>query len=294
MSDKEIDEATGVETTGHEWDGIKELNNPMPRWWLWTFYATILFSIGYCIYYPAIPLIDGATRGIANFSTRANLAEDVARAEEGKFDLLSRIEITPLEDIRHNEELFRFATTGGRSLYKVYCSTCHGSGAQGAPGYPNLNDDAWIWGGDLDAIYTSISHGVRNTEDDDARYSEMIAFGRDGVLGTPEIRDVAEYVLKLSGQSFDVAGATRGALLYADNCVACHGENGEGVRDMGGPDIQDAIWLYGGSRAEIIAQVQNPKHGVMPPWLDRLGPASVKQLAIYVHSLGGGEKARTE
>mgnify|MGYP000312261113 CR=1 FL=1 len=196
MAKSEIDDVSGVETTGHEWDGIKELNNPLPRWWLWTFYACIAFAVGYVIYYPAIPLLEGSTMGISGETNRSLLHAELAQADAAKAGLLSRIESTGLEDIRSNEELFRFAVAGGSSLYKVNCSQCHGSGAQGAPGYPNLNDDDWIWGGDLESIYTTIRHGVRNAEDDDARVSQMPAFG-DGVLETPQIADVTQYVLQL-------------------------------------------------------------------------------------------------
>lgn len=294
MSEKEIDEVSGVQTTGHEWDGIRELDNPMPRWWLWTFYACILFAVGYCIYYPAIPLLTGATPGTSGFSTRADVARDMQQAKASKAALMSQIEAMPLEDIRNNDALYRFAVSAGKSNFKVYCSQCHGSGAQGAPGYPNLNDDDWIWGGDLASIYTTISHGVRSTADDETRVSEMPAFGRDGILKSSQIKDTAEYVLKLSNQAHNERAAARGAAVFAENCVACHGADGKGGREVGAPNLTDSIWLYGGSREEIVSQVTQSKHGVMPSWLPRLGEASVKQLAIYVHSLGGGEKAKVE
>jgi cytochrome c oxidase cbb3-type subunit 3 len=207
--------------------------------------------------------------------------------------MVSRIETASLEDIRKNDELFRFASAGGASLYKVNCSQCHGSGAQGAEGIPNLSDDAWLWGGDLEAIYTTIKHGVRNNDDDDARFSEMPAFG-DGVLEPAQIGAVSQYVLKLSGQDHDAAQAESGAEVFLENCAACHGEDGKGGRDFGAPNLSDALWLYGGSAQAIAAQITNPKHGVMPAWGLRLDEAEVKQLAVYVHSLGGGEQAPAE
>ncbi|MEM8811149.1 MAG: cytochrome-c oxidase, cbb3-type subunit III [Pseudomonadota bacterium] len=293
MAQNEIDDVSGVETTGHEWDGIKELNTPLPRWWLWTFYATIVFSIGYVIYYPAIPLIEGSTMGISGVTNRSIVEEELAAARAAQGERLTQVETLPLEEIVRNDELLRFAIAGGESLYKVNCSQCHGSGAEGGPGYPNLNDDAWLWGGDLEAIYTTIAHGVRNQEDDDARFSEMPAFG-DGILERDQIRDVTEYILQFSGRAEDTAAVERGTELYADNCASCHGESGEGGRDFGAPKLSDALWLYGDQPAEIAAQIANPKHGVMPPWAGRLGESGVKQLTLYVHSLGGGEAAPPE
>lgn len=290
MAPREVDEFSGVETTGHEWDGIRELDNPMPRWWVWIFYATIVFSIGYVIYYPAIPLIEGSTLGISQHTTRKAVEAEIAEAKAAKAGLVSKIEQTDLETIRQDDELSRFAVAGGKSLYKVYCSQCHGSGAQGAPGYPNLNDDDWLWGGDLETLYTTIAHGVRNDEDEDARFSDMPAFG-DDLLEPEQISSVTDYVLKISNQEHDPAKAEAGLEVYAENCAACHGETGTGGREFGAPNLADALWLYGGTRDEIATQIRVPKHGVMPPWQARLGDVGVKQLAIYVHSLGGGEKA---
>jgi len=290
MAPREVDEFSGVETTGHEWDGIRELDNPMPRWWVWIFYATIVFSLGYVIYYPAIPLIETSTMGISQHTTRKAVEAEIAEAKAAKAGLVARIEQTDLETIRQDEELSRFAVAGGESLYKVYCSQCHGSGAQGAPGYPNLNDDDWLWGGDLETLYTTIAHGVRNDEDEDARFSEMPAFG-DGLLEAEQISSVTDYVLKLSNQDHDATRAEAGKEVYAENCASCHGEDGTGGREFGAPNLADALWLYGSSRDEIATQIRVPKHGVMPPWKTRLGDVGVKQLAVYIHSLGGGEKA---
>ncbi|MEE4237059.1 MAG: cytochrome-c oxidase, cbb3-type subunit III [Anderseniella sp.] len=289
MADKEIDKVSGVETTGHEWDGIKELNNPLPRWWLWTFYATIVFSVGYMAYYPAIPLIEGSTMGISGQTNRSVLQQELKAASEANAGLVSRIETSSLQDIRTNDELFRFAVAGGQSLYKVNCSQCHGSGAQGAPGYPNLNDDDWLWGGDLDAIYTTIKHGVRNGTAD-ARDSLMPAYG-EGILEAPQIVQVANYVMQLSGQEHDAASASTGKELYAENCAACHGEDGKGGRDFGAPNLADQLWLYGGTVDQVATQISKPKHGVMPAWGPKLDEAEVKKLTVYVHSLGGGEQS---
>lgn len=290
----EIDQTTGVSTTGHEWDGIKELDNPMPRWWLWTFFASIIFAVGYMIYYPAIPLIDGSTMGISGETNRSLLKQETELSNQKRVEKITLLNKTNLLDIQKNSDLYRFAVRGGKSLFKVNCVQCHGSGAAGGPGYPNLNDDEWIWGGDLDAIYTTIAHGARNGEDDDERVGDMPAFGRDEMLDREQIASAAEFVLKLSGQEHDTALALQGGAIFEENCASCHGGAGLGDREFGAPSLADAIWLYGGSREQIISQISTPKAGVMPPWISRLGEGSIKQLTIYVHSLGGGENTKAQ
>lgn len=287
MSKKEIDEISGVETTGHEWDGIKELNTPMPRWWLWTFYGTIVWAVIYCVLYPAIPLINGATPGILGYSSRGELAKTVAVADEAKAEFVSQIEGMDVGAVLENPELTRFAVAGGESAFKVYCSQCHGAGAAGAPGYPNLNDDEWLWGGSIDEIHATIAHGVRYDADEDTRIGEMPAFGE--FMERDQIRATANYVASLSGLEHDEAYVEEGKTLFEENCSACHGEDAGGMTDLGAPSLNDAIWLYGGNVEAISAQISKPQHGVMPAWQDRLGDATVKQLAVYVHSLGGGE-----
>jgi len=287
MSDKPIDELSGVETTGHEWDGIKELNNPLPRWWLWTFYGSIVFAIGYTIAYPAWPLISTAIGGVLGYSSRANLDESLASARAAQGDLLAQIETRPLADIIADDALARFARAGGRSTFKVYCSQCHGSGAEGAAGYPNLNDDEWIWGGSVEQIYTTIAHGARST-DPETHYNVMPNFGADALLSKDEIDVVARQVASLSGIPGGEA-TPEGAQLYADNCASCHGEAGQGLAELGGPSLADPIWLYGNSLAAITAQIHAPRHGMMPAWSGKLGDAAIKQLAVYVHGLGGGQ-----
>ncbi len=287
--ENEIDQISGTETTGHEWDGIKELNTPLPRWWLWTFYATIIFSLVYVVLYPAIPLINGATQGVLGWSSRALLREEIAEAEAANADKLEAMRTLELSEIAADAELRQFAINAGNAAFKVNCVQCHGAGAAGSPGYPNLNDDEWIWGGDLEAIHLTIVHGIRYVNDDDSRISDMPAFGADELLAPDEISDTAWYVLSLSGQDADAAAAGRGETLYVDNCAACHGEAGEGVRDLGAPALNDAIWLYGGDHTQIVSQINAPSHGVMPGWQGRLADETVKALAVYVHALGGGE-----
>lgn len=287
MSEREIDETTGVETTGHEWDGIKELNNPLPRWWLWTFYACIVFAIGYSVAFPAWPLISSATPGLLGYSSRADHAAEIAAAKAAQGETLARIAQMPVADILEDQNLARFASAGGRSLFKVYCSQCHGTGATGALGYPNLNDDEWIWGGTIDDIYTTIAHGARSPSDADTRYNLMPAFG-DGLLEPAQLTAVARYVASLTGIEGGEDTAD-GRQVFADNCAGCHGENAQGMPEIGGPSLNDSIWLYEGSLAGIEGQIKRPQHGMMPAWLPRLGDEAVKQLAVYVHGLGGGQ-----
>ncbi len=287
MSHKHIDDVTGVETTGHEWDGIRELNNPLPRWWLWTFYACIIWSVGYVIAYPAIPLITGATKGVLGYSSRAEVAADISAARAAQGVYLERIAATPVEEISADAELLQFAIAGGSSAFKVNCAACHGAGAQGSAGYPNLNDDDWLWGGTIDQVYHTIAHGVRYSGDPDTRDSMMPAFGE--ILEPAQIREVAAYVMGLTGTPADPSLVETGKAVFAENCVACHGETAQGTQELGAPNLADAIWFYGSTEAEIIAQINNPKHGAMPAWVERLGEPTIKQLAVYVHALGGGQ-----
>lgn len=302
---KDIDEHSGVETTGHEWDGIKELNNPLPRWWLWVFIICIIWSIGYWVVYPAWPTISGegergGTAGTFGWTQYGKLAKDQQEINDIRAQYLERFENASFEEIQSNEELFAFALAGGGAAFKDNCATCHGSGGQGAPGYPNLNDDDWIWAGDIEGIHETILYGIRMS--DDARSSEMPAYG--DMLEGEEISAVADYVIGLSnGEStplnedmeYEEVEAFQnnpvGAMVYFDNCAACHGYKGEGIREMGAPNLSDAIWLKSedGSKKAIMSQIKEPKHGIMPGWVDRLDENTIRQLAIYVHSLGGGE-----
>lgn len=289
MSEKQIDEITGVSTTGHEWDGIRELDNPMPRWWLITFYATIVWAAAYTIAYPAWPLIHTATSGLLGYSSRGDIKTELAAAQAARADYIAAVSAKTIDEIVADDELRTFAASAGAAAFKVNCVQCHGSGAQGSAGYPNLNDDDWLWGGSADQIQQTIAHGIRFAEDSDTRVSEMPAFGE--VLQPKEITQAAFFVASLSGKAGD-AGAddiAAGRQIFAQNCAACHGEEGKGNRELGAPDLTDAIWLYGSTVADIAAQIRAPKHGVMPAWAARLGNTTVKELAVYVHSLGGGE-----
>lgn len=284
-------------TTGHVWDGIKEFDNPMPRWWLWTFYACIVWGIGYTIAYPAWPLINGATPGVFGYSTRGEVVEDIQRFDDMNADIRTRITEVELAAINQsdNPDLYNYAIQGGAATFATWCSQCHGSGAAGvqASGYPNLLDDDWLWGGTLDEIHYTISHGIRNEDDLDARYSEMTAY--DEILSDDEIASVVQYVRNMSGQEADATLAAAGEEVFLNNCAACHMDDGTGDTFLGAPNLTDAIWLYGGSEEAIEHTVRYSRFGVMPPWsadasdAGRLSEAEVRSVSVYVHSLGGGE-----
>lgn len=287
MVEKKTDEETGVETTGHSWDGIEELNNPLPRWWLYTLYACIAWAIAYTIAYPAWPMISGATSGLLGYSTRGEVAKDIASHEALNSGLVTELLAADLADLPPEDDLHRYATARGASVFRAQCSQCHGAGAAGAKGYPNLLDDDWLWGGDIDNIAATVTHGIRNETDDDARYSEMPAFGE--ILEDDEIASVVEHVVSLSAPDYDAALAAAGSEVFADNCASCHGGDALGDRDLGAPNLADAIWLYGGDRPTLEHTVRNARYGVMPAWGQRLSDADVRAVSVYVHSLGGGE-----
>jgi cytochrome c oxidase cbb3-type subunit III len=287
---RDVDPYSGIETTSHEWDGIKELNKPLPRWWLYVFYATILWSVGYWVAYPAFPLISSYTKGLLGYSQRVRVNESLAGAKAAQAKYNDAIAKASLAQIEADPDLLAFAIAGGRAAFANNCAGCHGRGAQGAIGYPNLNDDNWIWGGTLDAIQRTIAYGARNGSDE-AHTGQMPRFGLDNLLTPQQIDDAAEYVRSLSKLSHDVTAAERGKAVFAGDgaCASCHGETGSGNQAVGAPNLAANIWLYGGSKEALVATIRNGRGGVMPAWAERLDPETIKKLTLYVHSLGGGE-----
>lgn len=279
-------------TTGHSWDGIEEYDNPMPRWWLIVFYICILWSVVYWVLYPAWPLVSGATSGILGYSSRADVATEIAEADAANQVWYDRLMATDLDAIAADPELEHFAVQAGAAVFRAHCSQCHGAGADGlrqGSGFPNLLDDEWMWGGTMADIVQTVTYGIRNDEfADETRYSEMPSFGRDELLSTAEIDQVVNHVLAISGQPHDIALAQAGTQVFLDNCASCHGDDGAGDRTVGAPPLNNAIWLYGGSEAEIRASVNNAHFGIMPGFTERLPAAQVRAVAAYVHQLGGG------
>jgi cytochrome c oxidase cbb3-type subunit 3 len=285
----EIDKVTGTATTGHEWDGIKELNTPLPRWWVITFYLTILWSIGYWFVYPAWPLIWSHTTGLIGYSSRADVAADLDKLEAIRGVKMATLGKAPLAEIEKDPALLALARARGKTVFGDNCAPCHGSGGAGAKGFPNLNDDDWLWGGTLEQISKSIQFGVRSGHAE-AHEGAMLAFGREGILKKPEIVTVANYVRQIAGlptaANYDAAA---GKKIFAENCAACHGDAGKGNPELGAPNLTDGIWLYGSDEATLVQTITNGRAGVMPAWVGRLDPATIKALTVYVHSLGGGK-----
>ena len=294
MSDdhkKEIDDVSGVETTGHEWDGLKELNNPLPRWWLWVWLASIVWGVIYFTLYPAWPVPGGHTKGALGYTQFNELKENQAEITERQSQYLKRFENASYKEIFEDPELYALANAGGASAFKDNCATCHGAGGVGAKGYPNLNDDDWLWGGKLADIEQTLKYGIR-AEHIDTRVSQMPAFGKDGLLSAKEISTVVDFVLALSDPKKD-AFTLKGAEIFAKQCASCHGPQGKGDHEFGAPNLTDKIWLYGGDRHTLYETIFYARGGVMPNWEGRLDSNTIRQLAVYLHELGGGEEQLT-
>jgi cytochrome c oxidase cbb3-type subunit III len=295
---KEIDSVTGVETTGHEWDGIKELNNPAPRWWLWVFFITFIWSIGYWVIYPAWPTLSGegtrgATKGSEEWTSYKQLGIDQKEIVARQDAYMEKFSKSSFEDVMKDPALYEFAMAGGAAAFKDNCSVCHGTGGAGGNGYPNLNDDDWIWGGTLNDIHTTLLYGIRAGHESER--NSMMPEYKD-MLSLPEKNAVAEYVssLSLANDAIDIKMVQQGKEIFAAQCSVCHGDNGKGGQEVGAPNLSDAIWLHGDIadkdiKGKIISQLNAPKHGVMPYWQGRLSPQTIRQLTIYVHELGGGK-----
>lgn len=289
MAKQEIDVVTGTATTGHEWDGVKELNTPLPRWWVWVFYATIVWSVVYWVLYPSWPLLNGYTRGLLDYSSRASVDREMAALQQLRGAKAVALANADLADIEKDQSLLAFARAQGKAAFGDNCAPCHGVGATGAKGYPNLNDDDWLWGGTLPAIYQTIEYGIRSGHAQ-ARENQMPAFGKDGTLKRDEVLEVANYVRSLSGlPTRPGADLAAGKKIFAENCAVCHGDEGKGNEELGAPNLTDRIFLNGSDEAAIIETINTGRGGVMPAWVGRLDPATLKALAVYVHTLGGGK-----
>jgi len=286
-----VDAFTGTGTTGHVWDGIRELNTPLPRWWLWLFYATIVWSIGYWVVYPAWPLISSSTQGVFNWHSREAVVIDLQALKAQRGPMASKLAQASLQEIAADPSLSEFARAQGRAAFVENCAPCHGAGGGGGRAYPNLDDDDWIWGGKLEDIEQTIRHGIRSGDADARGGAAMPAFGRDNILKRADIETAADYVRSLSGLPVERnANLAAGKKIFADNCAVCHGDDGKGKRDVGAPNLTDPIWLYGSDKAAIVEGIWNGRGGVMPAWAGRLDDVTIKALAVYVHSFGGGEK----
>ncbi|MBI1774019.1 MAG: cytochrome-c oxidase, cbb3-type subunit III [Proteobacteria bacterium] len=285
----EKDTFTGKDTTGHEWDGVKELNTPLPKWWVYTFYATVLWALVWFALYPSWPGIHSYFPGLVGYSTRGELDQRIAAAAERRAPMLGRIRTTDLQKIRADADLLNLSLAGGRVAFAENCVPCHQAGGAGTKGFPNLADDIWIWGGSPEEIHRTVAYGVRNANSE-SHQSQMPRFGLDKILSAAEIDDATDFVLSLSrAGNVPADKIQRGNKLFADNCAACHGDKGTGNKELGAPNLTAGIWLYGGDKASIAETISTGRGGSMPAWSERLDPAIVKMLAIYVHALGGGQ-----
>jgi cytochrome c oxidase cbb3-type subunit 3 len=285
---RETDPISGAETTGHEWDGIKELDNPLPRWWLWTWYACIAFAVVYWVLMPSWPGVNGYWRGLLHKSDRVQVGRELHALDVLRGDQMAQLRSASLETIEKTPALQALAFNAGQSVFGDNCATCHGQGATGGKGYANLRDDVWIWGGSLEQIQQTITHGARSA--DPATHTlQMPAFGRDGVLKPEQINDLTEYVVALSHRRADPAAVARAQSIFAEQCAACHGPQGLGGQQLGAPNLTDADWLYGADRASIHDQIVNGRGGVMPAWGGRLSPETIKALTVYIHANAGGQ-----
>lgn len=283
---KEIDEISGVETTGHTWDGLKELNNPLPRWWVWIFIITCIWSIGYWVVFPSWPTLSGSTEGTSGYTQAKALQKGQAEIEARQQAYLERFEKASYQEILADPELYAFSIAGGKAAFKENCATCHGTGGAGSKGYPNLNDDDWLWGGRLDDIHMILQHGIR-ANNEDSKFSVMPAFGKEKILTREEIYEVVDYVQTLSGDKEPTEAYERGMTIYKNQCASCHGDDGRGKQDIGSPNLTDSIWLYGGDRKTLFETIYFSRAGVMPAWKNRLDENTLRQLTVYLYELSG-------
>jgi cytochrome c oxidase cbb3-type subunit 3 len=287
--DNAKDPVSGYSTTGHEWDGIRELNAPLPRWWLWLFYATIVWGVVYWIAYPSWPLVSSYTRGVLGWQSRDAIETDMKALQDMRGANIAKLASATPAEIIADPKLLQTAQAAGKAAFGTNCAPCHGSGGAGAKGFPNLVDDQWMWGGKPDQIHQTIQYGIRNTNEQ-SRQGNMPAFGKDGIIPKEDIPSVAAYVMTLTGHKAEgKVDLEKGAKLFAENCAACHGEQGKGNAEVGAPNLTSNIWLYGGDQKTIEETITNGRGGVMPAWGERLDPATVNALAVYVHTLGGGQ-----
>ncbi|MBC7951980.1 MAG: cytochrome-c oxidase, cbb3-type subunit III [Rhodospirillaceae bacterium] len=287
MASLEKDSVSGQYTTGHEWDGIKELNTPLPKWWVYVFWATVIWAIAYWVAMPAWPTVNGYTQGMLGYSSRGDLDNELKLQKAARSQWLTKMQAASVEDIAKDKTLLNYAMVGGKIAFGDNCAPCHGTGGVGVAGaYPRLADDEWIWGGTLADIAQTIKYGVRNTNAN-SHVSEMPKFGADALLTKEQIDQVADYVVSLASKA--PAAGSPGEAIFAEQCVACHQDGGVGSKDVGAPALNNNIWLYKGGKDGVVAQIASPKHGAMPAWSERLDEATIKMLTVYVHSLGGGK-----
>jgi len=287
MTVKDRDPLTGHQTTGHEWNGITELNTRVPRA-VWFFViVTHIWALVVWILLPAWPLVTTYTKGILGLDQREEVADKIIAANVARADWADRIATLPADDILDDPELMVRVTSTANQLFGDNCAGCHGRNAAGGPGFPSLVDAAWLWGGDADTIMETLRVGINSTHPD-TRWAQMPAFGRDGLLPREDIRTVVDYTQSLSGTEAPSAVIAAGAEIFTNNCASCHGENGAGILDLGAPNLTDDFWIYGGDDASMFDTIWHGRQGWMPAWEDRMTETERKILTVHIQQLGRG------
>jgi len=289
MAAEKHDPVTGRMTTGHEWNGIEELDTPVPRVVIFFLAVTTLFAIGYWLLMPAWPLGWTYTKGLLGIDQRQVVTRQVEDAAAQRAIWTDRVASMSFEEVAADAALMRNVREAGRTLFVDNCAACHGVDASGGPGFPDLGAKAWLWGGEPEMIEETIRIGINSTNDD-TRVSQMMAFGRDEILTRDQVRDVVAYVRSLSGSVADAGRIRAGQEIFAANCIACHGEQAKGNLEVGAPDLTDVHWIYGGDSQSVYTTVYSGRQGHMPHWGGRLSPVDIRILALYVHTLTGSAR----
>ena len=289
MAEIERDDVTGRETTGHEWNGIKELDTPIPRGVLMFLIVTHIWAIAWWFFVPAWPLGQTYTKGLLGVDQQTTVEARVVEGQQQRSVWTTRLETEPYEAILADEALMKTVRDTGRQLFGDNCAACHGRDGRGRANYPDLTDDDWLWGGGPELIEQTMRVGI-NTAHPDTRIGQMPAFGRDQMLDREQVRNAAAYVYSLTNPDYstpeNLDRIDAGHEVFVSTCAACHGDNGQGNVDVGAPNLTDARWIYGGDLDTIIASVHGGRQGHMPTWDERLTTAEIRTLAVYVHDLG--------
>jgi cytochrome c oxidase cbb3-type subunit 3 len=282
MPVEDHDELTGHRTTGHEWNGITELNTRVPRAVWWAIGITHLWALAVWLLLPSWPLLNTYTHGLLGIDQRELVAGDLAAGQRYRAHWVARFEGDTLPEIRDDASLMEIVRGAAPALWQDNCGACHGRTGGGGPGFPNLTDDEWLWGGSDEAVVASILYGV-NASHPETRISQMPGFGPDALLTRDQIRTVALHVRSLSGLARpEPSAAAEGQQLFLENCAGCHGEDGTGNDDLGAPDLTDSAWIYGGDPDSLFETIHDGRQGWMPAWEGRLTSAEVKMLSVYL------------
>ena len=283
MAVEERDPVSGYLTTGHDWNGIKELNSPVPRIVFAFMAVTHLYALVAWILLPTWPLGQTFTRGLMGVDQKTTVAAALAAADAARAGWKETLASADFDTLRADPDLMARAVATAGPLYGQNCQVCHGAGGIGGPGFPRLSDDIWLWGGTADEIATTLRVGI-NADHPDTHFAQMPAFGRDQLLSRSEISLLTDYVLTL-GNGVIPDDPSEGAILFQTNCAACHGEDARGVEGTGAPNLTDADWVYGGDAASIRKTLIVGRQGQMPSWQTRLNEVEIRALALYVESL---------